>query len=406
MPDSDIHAIWEEPLAYDFRNGPPYLPENVRTANDGMVLSKLMGAFDGEPMAELGALVALLRAAAMVHQSHHWQTRGANFYGDHLLFMRIYDESVPFVDQVAERSVGAGSRDLVCPITQASLINDLIQTWCWTAKDNEPAASDMVLVSLGVERCVLNCLKEARQSLESSGQLSDGTDNLLQGVADKHEEFVYLLQQRQGGRVASVRRASTPPRVVPTAQQSRILSTAYDAAEAISSGSVDVAVAPRTKRLAEIYCKLYDGNDLSQIEKISRNLFEQMDVEANDTKRAVRMLEHWTEVFQEAASVYYNLGIDAEFSYGRTAAGSDERPRQNRVNKVLTVMSSRYHDSLPIREISELLEANGFDSENLQGIYTGREGRIHEQVGPKSWISLSWHKMEESGRWEITAYVS
>jgi hypothetical protein len=65
----------------------------------------------------------------------------------------------------------------------------------------------MVVVSLNVERCVLDCIKTARSSLEGKSQLTDGTDNLIQGVADKHEEFVYLLQQRQGGRTASYGRS-------------------------------------------------------------------------------------------------------------------------------------------------------------------------------------------------------
>jgi hypothetical protein len=42
--------------------------------------------------------------------------------------------------------------------------------------------------------------------LESKGQLSSGTDNLLQGIADKHEEFVYLLKQRCSSKVSYDRR--------------------------------------------------------------------------------------------------------------------------------------------------------------------------------------------------------
>jgi DNA-binding ferritin-like protein len=152
-------------------------------------------------MCELGALVSILRAASIVHQSHHWQTRGGNFYGDHLLFERIYNDSLGFIDQVAERAVGSGSRDLVCPHTQAEVIHALVHYWCRTP--GEPTSYDMVVVSFGIEHCVVDCLKAARASLEAKNQLSDGTDNLIQGVADKHEEFLYLLQQRQGGRVAS-----------------------------------------------------------------------------------------------------------------------------------------------------------------------------------------------------------
>jgi DNA-binding ferritin-like protein len=302
MAESSTHAIWVDPLAFDsLENGPPYLPERPRVmmaknANSIEVLQRVCGAFAGMAMAELGALVAILRAASIVHQSHHWQTRGGNFFGDHLLFDRLYSESVGFIDQVAERAVGSGSRDLVCPKTQAGLIPEVVNYWCGSIQ--EPTSFDMVVVSLGVERCVLDCLKEARGSLETKGLLTDGTDNLLQGVADKHEEFLYLLQQRQGGRMAS-------------------------------------------------------------------------------------------------------------YQYKRTAGStSEERSRRNKVNDALTKMSKVYHRHLPIQEIRDLLEANGFDTSELEGIYTGRDGKSHDKVGEHTYLSLSWHKMEESGNWEITAYVS
>jgi len=299
MAESSTHAIWVDPLAFDsLENGPPYLPERsgIRMASSDQVFVQVCSRFEGLPMAELGALVAILRAASIVHQSHHWQTRGGNFYGDHLLFERLYSESVGFLDSVAERGVGSGSRDLVCPKTQAVILPALISHWCKAPA--EPTSFDMVLVSLGVERCVVDCLKAARTSLEAKGQLTDGTDNLLQGVADKHEEFLYLLQQRQGGRTAS-------------------------------------------------------------------------------------------------------------YSYRRTAGStSEERSRRNKVNDALTKMSRTYHKHLPIQEIRDLLEANGFDTSELEGIYTGRDGKSHDKVGDHSYLSLSWHKMEGSGNWEVTAYVS
>jgi DNA-binding ferritin-like protein len=197
MVDSK-HSVWVDPLAFDAaENGPPYLPERSKTASNGMeVLDKIVPLFDGAPMAVLGAMVAVLRAASIVHQSHHWQSKGSNFYGDHLLYERIYGESLGFIDQVAERAVGSGSEDLVCPKRHALIVNGLVEFWCI-----DP--TDPVRISLTIERCVVDCLATARKYLEMNGQLSDGTDNLLQGVSDKHEEFIYLLQQRGSVRLAS-----------------------------------------------------------------------------------------------------------------------------------------------------------------------------------------------------------
>jgi len=204
MGQDSIHALWVDPLAFEpGENGAPYLPESKpRTASlrDGILETLLLGMPKGANGAELGVLVAILRAAGLVHQSHHWQTCGTAQYGDHLLFERIYNESVGFVDQIAERAVGTGGESLVCPKLQAGMIPVLVSHWCQSPVP--PSPLEMVATSLEVERCVLDCLELARGRLDGKGGLSSGTDNLLQGVADKHEEFVYLLQQRRGGREA------------------------------------------------------------------------------------------------------------------------------------------------------------------------------------------------------------
>jgi len=314
MPADSTHAIWTDPLAYDFRrNGPPYLPETdgVRTASlsggdmsHESFFSELVAAFN-VPMAELGAVVSLLRAASIVHQSHHWQTRGGNFYGDHLLFDRIYNESLPLIDSVAERAVGSGSRDLVCPKTQTRLAADLTEIWCDSAE--EPTSFDMVAISFKVEQCVVSCLKTAREALEAKGQLSDGTDNLLQGVSDKHEEFLYLLQQRVGGRVASYtyKRADNV-----RDRSTRFVEDAYDAAKAIASGKIDVAVTPALKRLAQQYFKFSGLANKSQMEKIAESMGDQLDTDHRDAKRAVKMLAYWEELFREVQGIYHNLVLD------------------------------------------------------------------------------------------------
>lgn len=197
MSSDSVHAIWVDPLAFNaLENGPPYLPETpvLRTASKAPV--SLGDLLDDSPMAELGALLAMLQAASHVHQSHHWRTTGSEFYGDHLMFMRVYEESQDLIDQLAERAVGSGSAGLVRPDLQINLMSRLIQGWLMVE-------ADYASLSLIVEQAVVEGITEAKNALEAKGQLSDGTDNLLQGIADKHEEFVYLLQQRAVKREAS-----------------------------------------------------------------------------------------------------------------------------------------------------------------------------------------------------------
>lgn len=200
MSQDSLHALWVNPLAFDPDvHGPPYLPEKptVKMASGGeSALMLLMPRMpDGASGVELGVLTGVLQAAAQVHQSHHWQTRGPNYYSDHLLFERLYSESVPFVDQVAERAVGLGGVALVSPFLQASLVQVLMALW---GLESASAPLDFVAVSLEVERCLVDCIEEVRATMEDRGALTSGTDNLLQGIADKHEELIYLLQQRAG----------------------------------------------------------------------------------------------------------------------------------------------------------------------------------------------------------------
>lgn len=81
-----------------------------------------------------------------------------------------------------------------------------------------------------------------------------------------------------------------------------------------------------------------------------------------------------------------------------------ERRNREKVNNALAAMDI-YHDGLPINAIDNILLANGFDQMEA-GIYCGREGRVNEKVGDRTWLCMSWYKMEVTGRYEVTAYVS
>ncbi len=220
-----IYALWHDPSTYDHMTmGPPYLPDmQVRlarstqteirklvaeTANESpatQIFLHLVGEYQNIILAELGALVAILRAAALVHQSHHWQTRGDTFYGDHLLYERMYNESLDFIDRVAERAVGSGHRLLVHPVIQANQVGPLVKFFCGDLK-TDPSPDDYAAVSFMTEVYVLSFLGMAHAALEGQQILTHGTDNLLQDASDKHESFVYLLRQRVQAKVDYDRR--------------------------------------------------------------------------------------------------------------------------------------------------------------------------------------------------------
>ena len=151
-------------------------------------------------LAPLSSLLAHLRAAAHINQTHHWQTNGPEFYADHLLFQRLYEgedgEPQDIIDQVAERSIGADSAERVDALEQINMMQEVVRKAYETAPGDTP--EDMIKRSLLTEEMVLENIKSAINTLSSTDSLSSGTSNLLEGASDLHETFVYLLKQRSG----------------------------------------------------------------------------------------------------------------------------------------------------------------------------------------------------------------
>jgi hypothetical protein len=83
-----------------------------------------------------------------------------------------------------------------------------------------------------------------------------------------------------------------------------------------------------------------------------------------------------------------------------------EARNRRQANDDLAALCRKYHANLPIQEIKAILVKHGFNGEAMDGIYTGRDGKMHEQCGPRTWVAMTWHKLERSGLWEIVAYVS
>jgi len=83
----------------------------------------------------------------------------------------------------------------------------------------------------------------------------------------------------------------------------------------------------------------------------------------------------------------------------------EKKARRLAGNAIGQLTHNRYFESLPISDVASILQSHGFDPAGLVGIYVGHEGRIHEQVGAKTFLSLSWYRMP-SGRFEITAYLT
>jgi len=84
-----------------------------------------------------------------------------------------------------------------------------------------------------------------------------------------------------------------------------------------------------------------------------------------------------------------------------TAQETLGRKQANRALQSLPI----YGDGLQLDAMNAVLETHGFNTLE-PAIYCGRDGQSHEQVGTRTWLTFTWHKMENSGQYELVAYLS
>lgn len=159
-----------------------------------MALESMLSEWGDTPYPELSVILVHLRFLAQVHQAHHWTARGDSFYGDHQLFMRLYDETTGEIDGVAEKAVGLGCIDNVNLVLQLQQISKL--AYSYGMASTIPQSTELSKRSMIAEISFLRCVAQCCQSLKDKGLMTRGLDNLLAGIEDVHEGHVYLLKQR------------------------------------------------------------------------------------------------------------------------------------------------------------------------------------------------------------------
>lgn len=161
-------------------------------------LEDLFITYGDAKYAELGVFIDLLRALSMLHHTHHWQTQGPQFYGDHLLYQRLYELADGQIDLVGEKAVGLGSSELVMP--RHSLEN--MRRYIEAVEDGDildGISLKMAKRSLLAEKSFITAGEKMMDQLKSKGLLTRGVEQLLGTILDEHEGVLYLLKQRIAG---------------------------------------------------------------------------------------------------------------------------------------------------------------------------------------------------------------
>ena len=136
--------------------------------------------------------IASLKGMALIHQHSHWTTRGIAFYGDHLLFERLYNSALKDLDLAAEKFMGLLGDEVLDYDLQADLLHKVLLKY----KNLEGSPLEM---SLTVEKDFLKFSKDAYNAFEEDGKLTLGLDDMVMAIASQREESVYLLQQALKG---------------------------------------------------------------------------------------------------------------------------------------------------------------------------------------------------------------
>lgn len=132
-------------------------------------------------------VLGCLRAAYLSYQTSHWQVKGGSFYGNHLLFQRLYKSVEEQVDSLAEKISGYLGSEAVALNHQMKHISEY--TYRWSQIDCNHKRG------LQSEADLQQALKRAYDGIKQAQAMSLGLDDWIMATANAHEENEYLLQR-------------------------------------------------------------------------------------------------------------------------------------------------------------------------------------------------------------------
>lgn len=132
--------------------------------------------------------IASFKALAQIHQHNHWTSKGDSFYGNHLLFEKIYESALKNLDSAAEKFIGLFGEECLDYDLQAELLNKVLKKY----SDLEGSPVQM---SLAIEEDIIKLCKDAYVCFEQQDKLTLGLDDMLMSIASNREDAVYLLKQ-------------------------------------------------------------------------------------------------------------------------------------------------------------------------------------------------------------------
>lgn len=134
--------------------------------------------------------LAYLRGLYMVHQNAHWTYYGQSFYGDHLLFQRLYENIEEEVDGIAEKITAMYGPEAINSMDQMGRMYRFISEW------SEMSEGCVCKRSFVAEERLQPFLDTLYEFLDEAGTLTLGLDDFIMALASAHETHLYLLRQK------------------------------------------------------------------------------------------------------------------------------------------------------------------------------------------------------------------
>jgi DNA-binding ferritin-like protein len=142
----------------------------------------------------VNALIAVhvaLEGEKLLFHAYHWRSKGEDYYGDHLLYERLYKARKKEIDRIGEVLMAVAGANSVAPSVTITGMLDL------SNRVERSAGTDAQRALLLVEE-TLHRINDAN-GLLGKEPYALAINNVLAGFADTHLEALYLLKQRVGG---------------------------------------------------------------------------------------------------------------------------------------------------------------------------------------------------------------
>ena len=152
------------------------------------------GSRNTPDVAALQDLLAHLRALRQVYHTTHWNVSGGNYYGDHLLFQRLYagEGSGPTLDDQID---GLGER-MVRYFGGHTVSDSIILPRMEQVASRAESESDPIRRAFQLEQDTHRAIESAYEALKATGHKTLGLDDFLMALADERDTVLYLLGQR------------------------------------------------------------------------------------------------------------------------------------------------------------------------------------------------------------------